>query len=368
MRPAAVVFGPASVRGPGQVRDELVEAALTFLDDSEVVVDDRRVSVDAVLREVIDTARGDQRCNEDVILVCPGWWPSSRLDRVRTAALAISAEAVVLQRSELCRRLRPDVDVVVEVADEFVVASSGRAVLIVAPRTEDVAETVVAGLGTPASVLIDVPGGIVGARALAVQIGARLRRSCEVDIVGDAQLVRVAGAPAADPRPRRTRLPAAALLLVLLTAASMAMYREKPQRAMVLLTEGRVAVTVPADWAVERITAGTGSRRVQAAEPGGRRAVLIVQSPAEADMAATAATLAAALEREDPRVFADLQATGERGGRQVVSYTETRAERQVDWAVFLDDGMRIAIGCQCSPGQTMRQICDDTIASAHAVP
>ena len=161
---------------------------------------------------------------------------------------------------------------------------------------------------------------------------------------------------------------AAVLVPVLLTGTALALHHEKPSGSTVVITEGRVAVTVPVGWAVERITAGTGSRRVQVAEPGGRQAVLIVQSPAEADMAATAATLTAALQREDPRIFADLQAVAQRGGRTVISYTETREGRQVDWAVFLDDGMRIAIGCQCPPGQTMRQLCDDTIASAHAVP
>ena len=111
-----------------------------------------------------------------------------------------------------------------------------------------------------------------------------------------------------------------------------------------LITEGRVAARVPADWGVERITAGTGSRRVQVTESGGGRALLIVQSPAEVDMATTAKTLASALHREDPTVFTDFEATRQRAGRPVISYTEARAGRKIEWAVFLDGGARIAVG------------------------
>ena len=280
----------------------------------------------------------------------------------------MSAEAVVLQRPELCRRLRPDADVVVEIADEFVVAATCQSVLLVAPRSGAVADTVGEALGEPASVVIDVPGGVLGARALAIQIAGRLRRNSEVEIVGDTQLLRLASTPVADPPPRRVRWVAAVLVTALITGAAVVLHREKPLGSTVSITEGRVAVTVPAGWTVDRITAGTGSRRVQVAEPGGRQAVLIVQSRAETDMAATAATLTAALRREDPRIFADLQTVAQRGGRPVISYTETREGRRVDWAVFLDGGMRIAIGCQSPSGQTMRQLCDDTIASAHTVP
>ena len=368
MNAAAVLFGPATVRGPCPVRGDVVKAALTCLDDDEMVLDDRRVSVDAVVGELIGAAVGGDRLNGEAVLVCPGWWPSSRVELIRAAARTVSAEAVVVQRPELCRHVRPDADVVVEVADEFVVAATTQSVLVVAPRTEEVADTVAAALGEPASVVIDAPGGVVGARAVAIQVAARLRRCGDVEIVGDTQLLRLAGTAVADPPPRRARWMAAALVPVLITAAVYALHHEKQDISTVSITEGRVAVTVPAGWEVERITAGTGSRRVQVTEPGGRRAVLIVQSPAEADMTATAATLAAVLQREDPRIFVDFQTMVERGGRSVVSYTEIREGRQVDWAVFLDDGMRIAIGCQCSPGQSMRQLCDDTIASAHAVP
>lgn len=370
MTTATVLVGPATVRGPCPVRSELARAAVTFLDDRETVLGDRRVAVDTVLGEVIATVAGEHpRAAGAVMLVCPGWWPSAWQDRIRAAAVTMFAEAVVVQRPELYRRMRPDVDVVVEIADEFVVAGTGRSMLFVASRRAGVVDAVVAGLGEPTSTLIDVPGGVRGARTIATQIAARLRRTGEVEIVGDPLLLRAVREMSAPPAPRpgrRVRWVAAALLLTTATAGA-ALHREIPNPSTVLITEGRVSASVPVGWAVERITAGRGSRRVQVAEPGGERAVLIVQSPAEADMAATAATLASALQRENPLVFADLQTAAQRGGRPVVSYTETRAGRQVDWAVFLDDGMRIAIGCQSPPGQPMREICDQTIASAHAV-
>lgn len=369
MTAVVVLLGPATVRGPCPVRPELVRAGLGFLDDRDTILDDRPVPVDSVLSEVIATSAGEH--NTSVVLVCPGWWPAARLDRIRAAASSVFAEVVVLQRSLVHRRECPGVDVLIEISDEFVIAGTPETTLCAVPRHAGMAAAVVSGVGEPASVLIDVPGGVRGARAAAAEIGAGLRRrGAEVEIVGDRQLLRAAGPrgePAATPARRLPRLVAAGVVAAVAAGALMLPREERPG-STVLMTEARVAATVPAGWMVERITAGTGSRRVQVTEPGGGRAVLIVQSRGEADMAATAATLDTALQREDPKVFTDLQTTAVRAGRTVISYTEIRQGRQIDWAVFLDGGVRIAIGCQSASEQDIRAICEQAVASAHAVP
>lgn len=374
MTAVAVLFGPATVRGPCPVRGELVRAGLDFLDDPDTIVDDLPVSVDSVLREIIGTAVGcDRRVADGLVLVCPGWWPSARLDRIRAAATAACADAVVVTRAHVHRRRHPGVDIIVEIADEFVLAATADTTVLVVPRRTGVAAAVAAGLDEPTSVLIDVPGGIAGARAVATETAAGVRRGGEVAIVGDHQLLQTAGdmcAPSTDPP--RHRLPWVVVVCLLAAATAVAVTLHRPpreplDRTTISMTEGRVAARVPADWVVERITSGTGSRRVQVTESGGERALLIVQSPAEADMTATATTLATALHREDPTVFTDFEATRQRAGRPVITYTETREGRKTEWSVFLDGGVRIAVGCQSTTAREMREICDQTIASARGV-
>ncbi|MGJ6126083.1 type VII secretion-associated protein [Mycolicibacterium sp. Y3] len=370
----AVLFGPATVRGPCPVSGELVRAGMDFLDDRDTIIDDLPVSVDSVLREIIGTAvGGDRRVADGLVLVCPGWWPPARLDRIRAAATGACADAVVVTRAQVHRRRHPGADIIVEITDEFVLAATADTTLLVVPRRTGVAAAVAAGLDEPASVLIDVPGGIAGARAVATETAAGLQRGGDVAIVGDHQLLQTAGDMCASPAdPPRHRLPwvVVVCLLAAATAVAVALHRsprEPSDRTTVLITEGRVAARVPADWVVERITAGTGSRRVQVTESGGERALLIVQSPAEVDMATTATTLATALRREDPTVFTDFEATGQRAGRPVISYTEARADRKIEWSVFLEGGVRIAVGCQSTTARDAREICDQTIASAHSV-
>lgn len=376
MTSTPVVFGPATVRGPCPVPAELVRAGLVAVDDRHTVVDDRTVEVDTVLGEIVRTAVGDA-CRE-IVLIFPGWWPVTRLDRVRAAAAGHCSEVVVLQRPQVYRRAHPDVEVFVEFADEFVIAGAltdgPPAAALVVPRQADPADAVVSGLGEPASVLIDVPTAVTGARAVATEIAARLRRGgTDVVVAGDRHLCRAAAGPADAATAvdvRRRALPwivAAGLLAV--SASAWALHDEPDRDTTVSVVEGRVAASVPAGWTVERVTAGTGSRRVQAVEPGSDRAVFIVQSRAEADLTATAATLDTALQRQDPNVFTTLRSPAERGGRTVIGYTETRAGREIDWAVFLDGAVRIAVGCQSPPGQAaqLRAACDAVIRSAHAI-
>ncbi|GAS97256.1 type VII secretion-associated protein, Rv3446c f amily, C-terminal domain protein [Mycolicibacterium canariasense] len=372
-----VVFGPATVRGACAVPAELVGAGLAALDDRHTVVDDRVVEVDAVLGDIVGTAAGDGP--REIVLICPGWWPAARLHRVRAAAAGHCPEVVVLQRPQVYRRAHPDVEVLIEIADEFVVAGAltdgAYTAALVVPRQADPADAVVSGLGGPASVLVDVPTAVAGARTVATDIAARLRRGgTDVAITGDRQLSRAATGwadttTAAGDSSRRILPWIVAAGLLAVSATTLALPDEPDSGTTVSVVEGRVAARVPTGWTVERITAGAGSRRVQAVEPGGNRAVLIVQSRAEADLAATAATLDTALQRQDPGVFTALRTAVERGGRTVIGYTETRAGREIDWAVFLDGAVRIAVGCQSPPGQAARMVavCDEVIRSAHGI-
>lgn len=379
MTAAVVLLGPATVRGPCPVPGELVRAGLAALDDRHTIVDDRPVEVDTVLARIIGTAAGDTAGR--VVLVCPGWWPTARLDRVRAAAAEHCADVVVLQRPQVLRRAHPDVEVIIEIAAEFVIADTvaEAGAPLVVPRQAgpaDWVDAVVCGLDEPGTVLIDVPAAVAGARTVATEIAARLRRrGTDVVVTGDRQLsVTAAGwsdtdrPAAAPPRRRSPWLVAAGLVAV--SATALVVPDEPGSSATVLMVEGRVAARVPAGWAVERITTGTGSRRVQVVEPGSGRAVLIVQSRGEADLTVTAATLETALRRQDPNVFTELRTTAERGGRPVIGYTETRAGREIDWAVFLDGAVRIAVGCQSPPGEAaqVRAACDEVIRSAHEVP
>ena len=67
---------------------------------------------------------------------------------------------------------------------------------------------------------------------------------------------------------------------------------------MTLLVEGRVALKVPAPWAVQRISSGPGSARVEVTSPDDSTAVLITQSQVHRgeSLAVTSAALRNALD------------------------------------------------------------------------
>ena len=138
-----------------------------------------------------------------------------------------------------------------------------------------------------------------------------------------------------------------------------------------LLVEGRVAVKVPALWVVRRITSGPGSARVEVTASDDTTAVLITQSQIRKgeSLAATAATLRRALDDQQAGVFSEFNPDDRRADRPAATYRELRDGRQIDWTVFVDDTVRIAIGCQGSPDsqQAVRDVCEEAIRSAHAV-
>ncbi len=140
---------------------------------------------------------------------------------------------------------------------------------------------------------------------------------------------------------------------------------------MTLLVEGRVALKVPALWTVRRITSGPGSARVQVMAPDDSTGVLVTQSQVREGetLTATSATLRSALDDELAGVFSQFDPDDRRAGRPAATYRELRDGRQIDWAVFVDDTVRIAIGCQSAPGieQAVRDVCEEAIRSAHAL-
>jgi type VII secretion-associated protein (TIGR03931 family) len=140
---------------------------------------------------------------------------------------------------------------------------------------------------------------------------------------------------------------------------------------MTLLVEGRVAVKVPALWAVQRVTAGPGSARIQVMAPDESVALLVTQAQVHEGetLASTSTMLRDALDEQSAGVFSRFNPDDRRADRPVATYREVRGGRQIDWAVFVDGTVRIAVGCQTPPGgeDALRSACDEAIRSAHAV-
>jgi len=145
--------------------------------------------------------------------------------------------------------------------------------------------------------------------------------------------------------------------------------------ATTFLVEGRVALTVPANWPTARIVAGPGSARVQATSPADPEVALhITQSlvPGET-LSGTAERLKRAIDAEPGGVFVDFNPSGISAGRPAVTYREVRASHQVRWTILLDGAVRISVGCQSPPGddpagyEAIRDVCEQAVRSAHAI-
>jgi type VII secretion-associated protein (TIGR03931 family) len=392
-----VEVGPAVVRGPGAVDAESASAALECIDDDIALVADRPVAVRQLWRDVLSSAVGGFA--ETVVLVCPTWWAASRVDRVCDGARSSSANVVALQRFQvLGAGLPARTSTAVEIAPAFVVISRAGADTVVVARLDspdEVARAVAAAIGTPTAVLVDAPVGVAGARPLGAAIAGRLRvngiavtvadhdlvlhaaaelRAGEHDQPADAECV--GGSPAIRLGRRAVvALAGAVLSLVVLCAA----FAARPgigvtavdDVPMTLLVEGRVGVKVPALWTVQRITSGPGSARVQIVSPADPHTALhITQSPMPPQTQAMAAeTLRKALDEQPGDVFVDFKPADRKAGKDVISYRELRPGHHIQWAVLIDEGVRIAIGCQSPPGrdQPVRYACEHAIRSAHAV-
>ena len=79
-----IEVGPATIRGPNDVRPEWVSTALDCIDDEIALIDDRPVSVQDVWDDVMSAVVGHGV--DTAVVICPAWWSSARIDRVRKAA------------------------------------------------------------------------------------------------------------------------------------------------------------------------------------------------------------------------------------------------------------------------------------------
>jgi type VII secretion-associated protein (TIGR03931 family) len=414
--PVVIEAGPGTVRrlccGTGKPANiELAAAALDGIDDTVTLVDEQPVAVAALWDSVLEALAcpKGQSTPESVLIVYPSWWSASRVGVVAAAAARTLAENVVTRaRAELLAAAAPDTGtkVVVEIAPRLVAITA--AATIAEPRSgpadlmaEAVARRIIAlSHGVAAAVLIDGPDSVSGAVALAAMIAERLRTEApdaHAQLIDDARFVRLAApaSPAKTESPPHEpadlgsrqcrRLPALASALVLGVAAVGAgiWSRHDPAAVdvavdavrMTFLVEGRVALQVPAQWPVQRVTGGPGSARVEVISPADPQVVLhVTQSPVPvATLSATAETLQRALERanadESADVFVGFNPAGQRAGRPAVTYREVREGHHIDWTVLVDGAVRISIGCQSRPdgADAIRAVCEQAVRSARAV-
>jgi len=110
---------------------------------------------------------------------------------------------------------------------------------------------------------------------------------------------------------------------------------------------------------------------VEVISPDDATAVLVTQSQVREGerLADTAAMLRNALDDQQDGIFSRFNPNDRRADRPAATYREVREGRQIDWTVFVDDTVRIAVGCESAPGreQAVQDICDEAIRSAHAV-
>jgi type VII secretion-associated protein (TIGR03931 family) len=373
-----VEIGPGAVRGPNDVEVQWVSAALECIDDDIALVDDCPVAVADVWGEVLGAAVGGSV--DELVLVFPTWWTSSRIALVCDAARRVATNVAELTRAEVLSGGRAPV---IEITDEFVVVSwPGVDGIGVVNPDDPIA--VAREVGASGTAVVDAPVGIEGADRLAVAITERLRANGVSASIAGRDLMRRATAVGAregvvddGPPARRDRRGVAVFAGAAVCAAGIGAGFAVPGPSAVgvpltLLVEGRVGVMVPVQWAVRRVTTGPGSARVQVISPSDADIVVhVTQSsiPSHFRLATVADVLRTALAQERDGVFVDFNPADSRAGKPAVTYRENRAEHQVAWTVLVDDDLRIAIGCQNGPGreQLVREVCDQAIRSAHAV-
>jgi type VII secretion-associated protein (TIGR03931 family) len=409
---AVIEAGPGGFRrlccGTGELADRAMSAAaLSAIDDPTALVDGRPVAVESLWRSLLRSLHCGSSAG--VTVVHPSWWSATRVGLVGAAARA-SADGpgdVVLQpRSWLLGRASPDSasgKVVVEIGERLV-AVIGAGIQAVARRSEPrlvamAVVDVITGMarGTSPVVLIDTPSTITGATALAAAIADVVRDTGrKVVQVDDFRLPGLAWLPEANPSAEPTRTSAqrkaatapirfrgrtlagagsaAAVVAVLVLVVAPARRHGEisaVQSATTYLVEGRVALTVPANWPSQRVLGGPGSARVQLTSPSDPEVALhVTQSPVVGETLTRAAEqLKEAIDAESSGMFVDFNPAGSSAGRPAVTYREVRAAHQVRWTVLLDGPVRIGVGCQSRPGDedSVRDVCDRAVRSAHAV-
>ncbi|RDH76021.1 type VII secretion-associated protein [Mycolicibacterium moriokaense] len=384
---SVVEVGPVTVRAERDAAADLAATALDCVDDDLALLDEQPVAVVAVWGQVFREIWPEPI--ETAVLVCPTWWPSPRIERVRAAAAARCSKVVVKQRSELLGGEADGMPTVVEIAPEFVVISRAGRVVAAEPRFgehADTARSLTRRLDSAAAVVVDAPTGVDGAVDLARTISECLRRSgVDVRTAHRDQVVALARARQASRATERTPIAARGLRAVAAAAVTVSaalvfaglalpvatLQSDATSVPMTLLVEGRVALKVPALWGVQRITSGPGSARVQATAPDGATAILLTQARVRSDetLSAVSASLRSALAEQQSGIFSRFNPDDRRADRPVATYREVRDGRQIQWVVFVDDGVRIGVGCQSAPGgeHIVDEVCDEAIRSAHVL-
>jgi type VII secretion-associated protein (TIGR03931 family) len=399
---AVIEVGPAGVRrlccAPEIFDTERAAAAVDAVDDAVALVDETPVRTGLLWRSVLRSLLDD--AHTSLAIVHPSWWSTSRVAVLRCAADDVTAGVITRRRAEL---LRGAETVVVEIADRFVVITGAE---VVAERRDGepdvVAENVTRAVaGTTArTIAVDAPAAISGAAELAEVIAHGLRAGdadLTLAVVDDAVFsdkavralsgndqILAAGSPEAAVRSRKAwllpvplRLAGLVGLVVLAAAVVVvgAVVRRPlpPTAAMptTYLVEGRVALTVPAQWTTRRIVAGPGSARVQITSPIDPEVALHVTQSLVVDenLGDTAETLQRAIDEAPGGVFLDFNANGHSAGRAAVTYREVRAGHDIRWAVLLDGAVRISIGCQSRPEDELavRDACELAVRSARGL-
>lgn len=380
---AVIEAGPVTIRrlccGAGESSDSAT--VLEWIDDPVTLVDGQPVAMPELLR----TALACPAPAASVEVIHPSWWPARRVELIAAAASGLADDVAVRPRSAVLSARYGDA-VVVEIAARLVaVTGAGITAEPRIGRPEQVAAAVAGRVAAAvrdhrSAVVIDAPAGVGGAGALATMIAERLRGQARIVVVDELPVSPVAAARTAvdrAPAPARTgsrlRLVTAAAALGVV-AVGLRVHRDVPPTAATYLMEGRVAVQVPADWPVRRVTGGPGSARAEVVSPTDSQLVLhVTQAPAVGEtLAAIAEPLQRALQladAESPGVFVDFDPAGSSAGRPAVTYREVRAGHHVDWVVLVDRAVRIGIGCQSGPGgdDALRPVCERAVRSAHAV-
>ncbi|KIU15237.1 type VII secretion-associated protein [Mycolicibacterium llatzerense] len=373
----AVVVGPATIIGPGDIDAELVTSALECIDEQLGLLDATVLPAERIWRDAMTAAIGAVPA---ATVVCPTWWSASRVDRIRAAAHAGGTRVVIQHRTAALRAATGESDcAVVELGEDLVTISGPGAAPFVVRRTDGAtAEAVIARTAWGTHAVIDAPIGVPGAAALAAEIRALLQDqgvtaqilSCD-DVLDHGDPDNTPAAVGSRSARGRVAIVATAAVAVVGAVGLGLSSRDTPAAVVTAvdpdltwLVEGRIAVQVPARWPVERTLTGTGSARLQIISPDDRGQIIhLTQSVVAPDQTldVAARSLRAAATKLPGGVIVDFEDAGVSAGRAAVRYREVRGRRVVEWTVLLDGPVRIAVGCQ---GASVRAACDTAIRSA----
>lgn len=394
MTGVVVEVGPGTVRRFDGEPPRWASIALASIDDDIALVDECPIAVDELWHDVLHGAMADSLGT--AVLVYPSWWAPSRREVISRAARGLAAEIVLADRTSVLRAIDPGSPVTtVEIDAEFVcVCPPGENTRAESRLAGDdsAADAVAAKIPPQTVVIIDAPAKVNGSEALGRAIAERLRTTAAQVTLASATSVcaasrRLLTPPPVDPgkaagTPLGHRRAAVALIGTVASVAVLGGTGLVARHAAgdrqhggpsTMLVEGRVELAVPTSWSAERVTAGSGSARLQLVSPTDRDlAIHLTQSVVlpRRSLRDEALFLQSALAAQPFGVFTDFDGSARIGAKRVVAYRELRKDRRIAWAVLIDGGLRIAIGCESAPGREamVREVCGQAIESAHAVP